>query len=117
MDTFRLNTVYPLETLIHLVKSRQERDEVYALYCPVGIEELACGQTIYVGDVPDYDEEDNEHLPRAVMAMGYTFCYMRDQFQDVIDLAVSQKASVSDQELIECLNYYAEYDDFFDVAP
>ncbi|MFJ4347215.1 hypothetical protein [Pseudomonas sp. NPDC089401] len=117
MDAFIPNSLYPLETFIHLVKNRLERDHLYAIYSPQDSQQLACGQPVYVGDLPDYDDEDNEHLPQAVKAMGYTFCYMREHFQDVIDLAVSQHPGVSDEALVCCLNHYDEYDDFLDVSP
>uniref|UniRef100_UPI00403F616F DUF7716 domain-containing protein n=1 Tax=Massilia sp. METH4 TaxID=3123041 RepID=UPI00403F616F len=42
---------------------------------------------------------------------------MREHLQDVVDLAVRQKPSASDNEIIRCLNYYVEFDDFLDLEP
>lgn len=117
MRKFELNEVYGLEDLIGLVKNKADRDYVYAIYNKAGVEELALGQKIFVGDTPSYDDGDNEFLPQKVQDADYEFCYMRDHFQDVIDLAVSQDPKVSDEALVRCLNYYADYDDFLDVAP
>ncbi|UVL88583.1 DUF7716 domain-containing protein [Pseudomonas sichuanensis] len=117
MRKFELNEVYRLEDLIGLVKNRADRDYIYAIYNKLGVENLALGQDIFVGETPSYDDDDNEVLPKKVQDADYEFCYIRDHFQDVIDLAVSQDPKVSDEALVRCLNYYADYDDFLDVVP
>lgn len=40
---------------------------------------------------------------------------MREQFQDVVDLAYRQKKSASTKEVILCLNHYSKHDDFLDL--
>lgn len=117
MNNFKINSLCSIEEFIQLVKLKLDRDYIYAVYAKQGVGELVSGQLIYVGSTPSYDDDDNEILPKDVLDIGYDFFYMRDHFQDVIDLAVSQKANVSEPELIRCLNHYAEYDDFLDVTP
>lgn len=117
MRNFKINEVYRLEDLIGLVKNKADRDYIYAIYNKFGVGDLALGQCIFVGETPLYDDDDNEVLPQKVQDADYEFCYMRDHFQDVIDLAVSQKPDVSDEMLVKCLNHYSDYDDFLDIAP
>jgi hypothetical protein len=41
--------------------------------------------------------------------------YSCQNFQDVIDLAYSQKNNASINDYIKCLNYYAEKDTFLEI--
>ncbi|MEN5240358.1 MULTISPECIES: DUF7716 domain-containing protein [Pseudomonas] len=117
MRKFKLNEVYRLEDLIGLVRNKADRGCIYAVYSKMGVDELALGQEVFAGDTPSYDDGENEVLPQKVQDADYELCYMRDSFQDVIDLAVSQNPKVSNEVLVRCLNHYADYDDFLDVAP
>ncbi len=47
---------------------------------------------------------------------GYAFLYSGESFQAVVDLAMKQKPSASVEEVIRCLNYYSNNDDFLDLS-
>lgn len=115
MSSFVLNTFYKIDDLISLVKDKKDRDAIYMVYVSKDTEDLLPDMDVYVGDVPDFDEKDNEVLPESVIALGLEVGYMREHFQDVVDLAYKQKPAASTEEIIRCLNHYAKYDDFLDL--
>jgi hypothetical protein len=112
---FILDTFCKIDDLICLVKDKKDRSAAYMVYVPKNTEELQLGMEVYVGDVPDFDGDDNEILPTSVVALGLEAGYMREHFQDVVDLAYKQKPTSSVEEIIRCLNHYAGYDDFLDL--
>lgn len=115
MSDFVVNSFYKIEDLIGMVKDKKDRDAIYMIYVPKNVDDLEPGMEVYVGDVPDFDENDNEFLPEFVVTLGLDRGYMREHFQDVVDLAYKQKATASIEEVIRCLNHYARYDDFLDL--
>lgn len=115
MSSFNMNTFYKIEDVIDLVKNKKDRDSIYMIYVPENTDDLLPGMNVYVGDVPEFDDDDNEVLPQSVIALGLEMGYMREHFQDVVDLAYKQKPTASSEEIIRCLNHYAEYDDFLDL--
>lgn len=115
-NAFEINQMYLLETLIQLVRGKADRAHAYAIYTAAGVERLTPGLSVFVGEMSSVDDDDHETFPDNVTGMGYEFGYSAENFQDVVDLAVSQKPQVSDAEVIECLNYYDEHDDFLDVC-
>lgn len=115
MNNFVLNRSYKIDDLINVVKDKKDRDAVYMVYVSKDTEDLRRGMDVYVGDVPDFDEEDNEVLPESVITLGLEVGYMREHFQDVVDLAYKQKPAASTEEIIRCLNHYAKHDDFLDL--
>lgn len=78
---------------------------MYMVYYKPGTDELKPGTEVFVGDVLDFDEDDNEILPEAVSRQGLEQGYMREHLQDVVDLAIKQKPSASTAEIIQCLNH------------
>ncbi|ALK30272.1 DUF7716 domain-containing protein [Burkholderia plantarii] len=116
MNSLTVNSYYKIDDLIEIVKNKEDRDSIYMVYVPDGTDDLSVGMQVYVGDVPDFDEDDNEVFPDFVGNNGLEVGYRRDQFQDVIDLAYRQKPTASIDEVVECLNHYAEYDDFLDLS-
>ncbi|GAB7537713.1 DUF7716 domain-containing protein [Burkholderia sp. 3C] len=115
MSNFFVNAFYTLEKLIGLVKEKKDRDAVYMIYVRQNVNELQPDTEVYVGDVPDFDGDDNEVLPQSVTALGLEQGYMREHFQDVVDLAYKQKPTASVDEVVRCLNHYAQRDDFLDL--
>jgi hypothetical protein len=116
MNYIKINSYYKIDDLIEIVGNRGDRDSIYMVYVPDGTDDLSVGMQVYVGDVPDFDEDGNEVFPDFVSDNGLEVGCKRDQFQDVIDLAYRQKPDASIDEVVECLNHYAEYDDFLDLS-
>jgi hypothetical protein len=85
------------------------------IYWPKNINDLSLGMEVYVGDVPDFDEEDMELLPESVIKLGLGLGYMPEHFQDVVDLAYRQKPAATIEEVIRCLNHYDKFDNFLDL--
>ncbi|HDR9587351.1 TPA: hypothetical protein QDC22_004999 [Burkholderia stabilis] len=115
MSSFNVNKFYKIENMIEFVKNKKDRDAIYMIYVPEDTDDLQLGMNVYVGDVPDFDDDDNEVLPESVVTMGLEIGYRREHFQDVVDLAYKQKPTASSEEVIRCLNHYATYDDFLDL--
>ena len=121
MTNFK-NQHYTIENFIEIVKEKKERSEkhdpefLYFVYCEQDQDsEIKPAMTIYVGDVSQVSDDYLEMYPDFVEKLGLSKIYSSQNFQDVVDLAVSQKQTVSNDELIECLNYYNEHDDFLDI--
>ncbi|WP_144630609.1 hypothetical protein [Bordetella genomosp. 13] len=107
---------YPIEELISMVRAGADRDVAYAVYAHSGAESAYSGMLLFAGQTRDLDEEGNAVLPEIVTLAGLAHFYSADQFQDVVDLAFNQKPDASMQEVINCLNHYAEKDDFLDLV-
>ncbi|MBU9402735.1 DUF7716 domain-containing protein [Burkholderia multivorans] len=116
MNNFVVNAFYKIDDLIALVRDKRDRDAIYMVYVEKDTGDLRSGMDVYVGDVPDFDDEDNEVLPESVVELGLEQGYMREHLQDVVDLAYKQKPTASIDEVIKCLNHYSKYDDFLDLS-
>ena len=110
---------YTIENFINLVKQRLERSKnfdseyFYAIY--VKKDGFSLGQTILVSDPVFVSDDDTEIYPNDVIAHQLNYQCSDENIQDVIDLAIQQKPSATDQELIQALNYYLERDNFLDL--
>lgn len=114
---------YRIEDFIEIVKNKGDRSKSYDreyYYDVYGKEspgdKLVLGMEVYIGDTVQATDEGNEIYPPEVVARGLCFLFSSENFQAVIDLAVSQNPAVSNIEIINCLNYYNEHDDFLDIA-
>ena len=115
MVQLEIGKFYPIEELISLVRAGADREVVYSLYAHSGAESAYGGMLLFVGHTGDVDD-DQDIPPGIVTRAGLAYFYSADQFQDVVDLAYNQKPDASTQEVINCLNHYAEKDDFLDLA-
>jgi len=115
MTNFTVNKFYEIDDLILRVKNKEDREAVYMIYIEKDNDSLDPGMKLYVGDAPGFDDDDNEILPENVISLGLCIGYMREHFQDVVDLAYRQKPTASTAEVIQCLNHFAQYDDFLDL--
>ncbi|KWI59494.1 hypothetical protein ISO18_12495 [Burkholderia pseudomultivorans] len=115
MSSFVVNAFYKIDDLIGIVREKKDQESVYMVYVPKDTNDLRLGMEVYVGDVPDFDQ-DNEIFPNSVVALGLERGYMQEHLQDVIDLAYKQKPTASTEEVVQCLNHYAKYDDFLDLC-
>ena len=101
MSMFK-NKVYKIEDFINLVKEKKERlpnydfEYCYAVYAKNDNVEIH--DEVFIGNSIDFD---------------HYFCSDQN-IQDVVDLAVRQDADVSNEKLIDALNYYIDNDDFKD---
>ena len=117
MSMFK-NKVYKIEDFINLVKEKKERlpnydfEYCYAVYAKNDNVEIH--DEVFIGNSIDFDENDNEVYPEFVITNGFHYFCSDQNIQDVVDLAVRQDADVSNQKLIDALNYYIDNDDFKD---
>ena len=121
-----INKSYSIAKIIELVKNKLDRDfdidgnekyeskNIYDIYISEN-ENLNSNTILYVGKPVQIDENDNEIFPKEVLSNNFEFEYSCQNFQDVIDLAYSQKKDATLDELINCLNYYSENDTFLDL--
>lgn len=113
---FVTNRFYKIEDLVRLVKEKKGRDAIYMIYVPKDTDDLTPGMDVYVGDVPAFDDDDNEVFPESVIALGLERGYMQEHFEDVVDVAYKQRPTASADDVIRCLNYYAQHDSFLDLS-
>lgn len=121
------NKSYSFPALFELVKNKLDRDfdinekekyireNIYDIYVAKD-EKLNENTTLYVGEPVEIDDDDNEVYPQEVVENNLEFYYSCQNFQDVIDLAYTQKSNVSIDEIIQCLNCYTENDTFLDLV-
>jgi len=121
-----INKSYSIGELIEIVKNKFDRDldshrkvkynyeNGYDVYITKD-EDLNENTILYVGKPVEIDDDDNEIYPIEILENNLEFEYSDENFQDVIDLAYSQKPNASIKEFIKCLNYYAERDTFLDL--
>lgn len=121
MSEFK-NKKYLLEDFISVVRDKRDRSVGYDRACLYDVygddsdgDIFHAGQTIYVGDTVQANDDDKEVYPEEVNRLGYAFLYSGENFQAVIDLAYRQKPTASTDEIVRCLNHYAENDDFLDL--
>ena len=121
MNDFKHKT-YQIDDFISLVKEKRDRAVgynrayLYDVYSPdFNGDAFQKGQAIYVGDTVQADDDGNETYPDDVQKLGYVFLYSCENFQAVVDLAYKQKPAASTEEVIRCLNHYAQHDDFLDL--
>ncbi|MPV71352.1 hypothetical protein [Burkholderia sp. BE17] len=121
MSDFKHKT-YRIEDFIALAQNKQDRSAqynrafLYDVYGDDAVEGLLReGQTIFIGDTVQVDDNDEEVYPSEVKERGYVFLYSGENFQAVVDLAYKQKPTASAEEVIRCLNHYAQHDDFLDL--
>lgn len=115
------NKTWILGDFIKFVQEKKDRSIKYdahydyCIYASDVEDRLYSEMIIYVGNTSEFDENDKEIFPSEVIKMNFWFEYSCENFQDVIDLATKQNATISVQKIIECLNYYNEHDTFLDV--
>lgn len=56
--------------MIELVKSGKDRASTYRVYIPMGTQDLAARMQVYVGDVPGFDDNDNEAFQFLLLSLG-----------------------------------------------
>jgi hypothetical protein len=114
----QLNTFYTLPELFALVKNRQERAQNYCIYWRDNAPDPSLTDRLIVAAPSDIDEDDDykETFPSMVNENGYWHYCSDEIVQDVVDLAISQKPNVTDEELLNCLDYYLKRDTFLDLT-
>nr|WP_309851634.1 MULTISPECIES: hypothetical protein [unclassified Caballeronia] len=55
-------------------------------------------------------------LPDQVNDCSLAFLYLGENFQAVVDLAHKQKPNATTEEVIRCLNHYADHNNFLDLS-
>ena len=117
---------YGVKELVDIVKNKGDRDfdqDGKERYIPANLydvyiaehAELTADSVLYVGQCVEIDVNDNTIYPEEVLKNHLEFHYSCQNFQDVIDLAYSQKKDASIDEFVTCLNHYSEKDDFLDL--
>ena len=69
---------------------------------------------VFIGNSIDFYENDNVVFSLFFIINGFHDFSSDQNIQDVVDLAVRQDADVSNEKLIDALNYYIDNDDFKD---
>ena len=108
-----------IEEVINILREKYKSEGQNALYIDndwhiyVADDELFLGRICCITAPPDFDEEtDEEIIPEFAIENGMDGSVLPEIFQDVIISAMTQKSDVSNEELVEALNYYLDNDTF-----
>lgn len=61
-----------------------------------------------------YDFKEKNYPRFGLIRNGFNYFCSDQNIQDIVDLAVKQDAYVSNEKLVDALNYYVDNDDFRD---
>jgi hypothetical protein len=107
---------YKMCELLLLVAKRLDRQTSYSVYWQDLPQQDPSPESIVLVEHPSIvTDEDAEIFPDAVRSRGWWIYCSDELLQDVVDLAVEQKTSASAEEILKCLRYYLEHDDFLDL--
>ena len=108
-----------LEDVINSLKEKYKSEGEAALYADsnwhiyVADNELRLNTVCCVTAPPDFDDEtDEEIIPEFAVENEMDGSIISEIFQDVIVSALVQKENVTNEELINALNYYLDNDTF-----
>lgn len=101
-----------LDDIINVMVETRCEDDDFCIYGADG--ELSENKEYLISGYPQVDKKDKEVYPQDVVSAGFSYIYSGEQFADVIISVMEQKASASNQDFIDALNYYLENDDFLD---
>lgn len=74
---------------------------------------LSLNTVCCIAEPPGYDEETEEEIfPAFAAENGMEYAILSEIIQDVVISALEQKHDASDEEILNALNYYLEYDAF-----
>ncbi len=108
-----------IEDVINSLKEKYKAEGEKALYADnewhvyVADDELFLTTGCCVTAPPDFDEDtDEEIIPELAVENEMDGSILPEIFQDVIISAMAQKEDVTNEELIDALNYYLDNDTF-----
>lgn len=120
-----MNKTATLETILFLLKEELAKGENLGTWDEKCLyaEKTLCHKSRYsLSDqcIPaagtTVDEDDIEHLPPEIKAMGLDlYCYGQD-LVDVVSSAIEQRPRATAQELLQALNYHSIHDSFIDFS-
>lgn len=68
----------------------------------------------YVLPYPEIDDDDTEELPEYAVQYNLEFVYRDEMLQDVISAAVDEDENISNEKILEAIEYYDTYDTFME---
>jgi hypothetical protein len=110
-----INRFYPIADFITLVREGKDRQVDYWIYLAAGTTSLTAETSLFIGETLGFDSNGVEVLPEPALRQNLKYGFHPEQFQDVVDLAFEQKPAASTNEVVRCLNHYAEHDCFLDL--
>ncbi|GKX57486.1 hypothetical protein SOASR030_35980 [Leminorella grimontii] len=114
LKIFRLDTFYAIEDLIDCVKAEVESNTDYAVYS-ANDDDFCSNASFFIAAGVGIDDHDNEIYPKSVRQRGLQYMCSCGLIQDVVSVAIRQKADASHEEIIQALNHYSKYDNFLEL--
>ncbi len=90
-------------------------DESYCIYGSDGLNSPDINSICYVGDYPDFDDDDEEIFPDYVREKGLQLLFRDELIQDVFINLRSQSFSGDVSVFMDAINYYNENDNFMRI--
>lgn len=115
VPSLELDRSYRMSELLPIVASRRDRAFGYALYWLDPKRDPQLEDSFLVAAPVEVTDDDKEVYPQSAQKPGYWIYCSAELIQDVVDLAVSQNANASNEQMLECLIHYMKYDNFLDV--
>lgn len=79
------------------------------------IDQIDLDTLCYIDEYPDITDDDEEILPEFIIKKECEFAYRDEMLQDVVIAALGRKADITNEELMEAIDYYDYYDTFMEV--
>ena len=104
-----------MATLIQVVRDRLDREKNYCVYGRGDSDAADLNSDCFLGDGPEITNNYEEIYPGFVIQNGLEFWCMDELVQDVVDNALHQNASVSDELILAAIKYYDNKDCFMQL--
>lgn len=115
---------YPFEAVVDELKRIYTEQGTQALYddnnwCVYvredDIDQIDLDTLCYIDEYPDITDGDDEILPEFILEKDCELAYRDEMLQDIVVSALDRKASITNEELMEAIDYYDNYDTFMEV--
>lgn len=115
---------YPFEAVVDELKRIYTEQGTQAMYddnnwCVYvredDIDQIDLDTLCYIDEYPDITDDDDEILPEFILEKDCELAYRDEMLQDIVISALDRKADITNEELMEAIDYYDNYDTFMEV--
>ena len=116
MLMIKLEKEYKLQELVLFLIEDPESIENYCVYTAEEDPEATSGLTCYIDSYPEINDVGEEVYSEFVIKQSLELFISGQQLVDIIDNTLYQKKDADIDDYLKNINYYLEYDTFFDFV-
>lgn len=108
----------PLEfqEILRIIREGQDKGVSYCIYSKISdSNDLRLNTICYIDDYPEITDDDEEIFSDFVMDNSLNLLFREELVQDVISNVLHQKASATEQEILDSISYYSKNDSFMNL--